>query len=96
MSAGKFFNGLEQKLEQIKKDDFYKPYIEELKAMYEEDKDADITLDYQSFMYFFTTGSRIEYEKKYFTRRRQLTENLMLYLLYKEQVYLDGICEALV
>ena len=95
MSVGKFFNGLEQKLEQIKKDDFYKPYIEELKALYEEDKDADITLDYQSFMYFFTTGSRIEYEKKYFTRRRQLTENLMLYLLYKEQVYLDGVCEAI-
>ena len=95
MSAGKFFNGLEQKLEQIKKDDFYKPYIEELKAMYEEDKDADTVLDYQSFMYFFTTGSRIEYEKKYLTRRRQLTENLMLYLLYKEQVYLEGLCEAI-
>ena len=95
MSAGKFFNGLEQKLEQIKKDDFYKPYLEELKELYEADKDADIVLDYQSFMYFFTTGSRIEYEKKYFTRRRQLTENLMLYLLYKEQVYLDGICEVI-
>ncbi len=95
MSAGKFFVGLEQKLEQIKKDDFYKPYIKELKEMYEADKDADITLDYQSFMDFFTNGSRIEYEKKYFTRRRQLTENLMLYLLYKEQVYLDGICEAI-
>jgi len=95
MSAGKFFNGLEQKLEQIKTDAFYKPYIEELKAMYEADKDADIVLDYRSFMYFFTTGSRIEYEKKYFTRRSQLTENLMLYLLYKEQVYLDGLCEVI-
>ena len=95
MSARKYFSGLEQKLEQIKKDDFYKPYLEELKEMYEADKDEDITLDYQSFMYFFTTGSRIEYEKKYFTRRRQLTENLMLYLLYKEQVYLDGICEVI-
>ena len=95
MSAGKFFKGFEEKLEQIKKDDFYKPYVEELKAMYEADKDVDIVLDYQSFMYFFTTGSRLEYEAKYFARRRKLTENLMLYLLYKEQKYLDGLCEVI-
>ena len=80
MSQTIFFQGLEQKLEQIRTDAFYKPYIEELKAMYEADKDADTVLDYQSFMYFFTTGSRIEYEAKYFARRCQLTENLMLYL----------------
>lgn len=95
MSAGKYFNGLEEKLEQIKRDEFYKPYLQELKEMYKVDKEADTLLDYQSFIQFFTTGSRIEYERKYYTRIRQLTENLMLYLLYREQEYLDELCELI-
>lgn len=90
-----FFDNVEQKLQQIRKDEFYSPYIEELKALYEEDKDADITLDYQSFMTFYTTGSRKEYQDKYYARRRQLGEALMLYLLYEEQEYLDALCEII-
>ena len=95
MSARKYFSGLEQKLEQIKKDDFYKPYLEELKEMYEADKDKHELIDCDSFMKFFITGSRLEYETIHSTRRRQLTENLMLYLLYKEQKYIDGLCEVI-
>ena len=32
MSAFKYFENLEQKMEQIKTDEFYRPYLEELKA----------------------------------------------------------------
>ena len=95
MSAFKYFENLEQKLEQIKNDEFYRPYLEELKATYEENKEADIVLDYQSFMCFFTTGSRLEYETKYFARRTRLCVTLLLYLLYKEQHYLDELCETI-
>ena len=95
MSAFKYFENLEEKLEQIKTDPFYRPYIEEMMKYYEEDKEADMLLDYQSFMCFFTTGSRLEYETKYFTRRRKLSETLILYLLYKEQKYLDELCEVI-
>ena len=95
MSAFKYFENLEQKLEQIKTDEFYRPYLEELKATYEENKEADTVLDYQSFMCFFTTGSRLEYETKYFARRSRLCVTLILYLLYKEQHYLDELCETI-
>lgn len=89
------FDNLEQKLNQIRTAPFYRPYIEELKAAYEADKNADIVLDYDSFMCFFTTGSRLEYESKYFTRNRKLTEALMLYLIYEEQEYLDALCSII-
>lgn len=91
----KFFDNVEEKLEQIRESEFYRPYIEELKTFYEEDKEADSTLDYNSFMCFFTTGSRIEYQSKYYVRRRQMGEALMLYLLYEEQEYLDALCGAI-
>lgn len=91
----KFFDNVEDKLKEIRESEFYRPYIEELKALYAEDKDADSTLEYQAFTQFFTTGSRKEYQDKSNVRRRQLTEALMLYLLYEEQEYMDTLCEAI-
>ena len=88
----RIFENLAQKLEQIKTDAFYRPYIEELKEAYEADKDTDTVLDYQSFLCYYTTGSRKEYERKYFARRRKLGQALMLCLLYEEQEYLDSLC----
>ena len=88
-------SGLSEKLETIKKETFYQPYITELKEVYEKDKGADTKLDYQSFMYFYTTGSRKEYEDKYYARRRRLGQALMLYLLYEEQEYMDVLCETI-
>lgn len=87
------FEQLGQKLEQIRTDAFYRPYIEELKVAYETDKETDTVLDYKSFMCFYTTGSREEYQRKYFARRRKLGQTLMLCLLYEEQEYLDALCE---
>ena len=94
MSKKVFFDDLEQKLIKIKNDAFYQPYIEELKEAYEKDKTVDTTLDYKSFMCYYTTGSRKEYEDKYYARRNQLGQALMLYLLYEEQEYMDALCEA--
>ena len=90
-----FFDDLEQKLETIKTSSFYKPYTEELKEAYKTDKDADTTLDYASFMCFYTTGSRQEYQSKYFARRRKLGQALMLCLLYEDKEYLDALCESI-
>lgn len=90
-----FFDNLEQKLETIKSSAFYQPYIAELKEAYAADKDADTTLDYASFMCFYTTGSRQEYQSKYFARRRKLGQALMLCLLYEDQEYLDALCESI-
>lgn len=95
MSRTNYFDNLEQKLEIIKKEAFYQPYIAELKEAYEINKGADTTLDYQSFMHFFTTGSRKEYEDKYYARRRKFGQALMLYLLYEEQEYMDALCEII-
>ena len=95
MSTIQYFDNVEQKLEQIRTDEFYRPYLEELKRLYEEDKNADIYMDYASFMCFYTTGSRTEYENKYAARRRKLTESLMLSLLYEEQEYLDALCSII-
>ena len=95
MSRTNYFDNLEQKLEIIKKEAFYQPYIAELKEAYEINKGADTTLDYQSFMSFFTTGSRKEYEDKYYARRRKFGQALMLYLLYEEQEYMDALCEII-
>ena len=81
MNKTNYFDNLEQRLKTIKSCDFYKPYIEELKQAYEKDKHADTILDYKSFMCYYTTGSRKEYEDKYYARRNQLGQALMLYLL---------------
>lgn len=91
----KFFEDLDRKLEQIKTDAFYRPYIEELKEAYEKDKNADTILDYASFMCYYTTGSRMEYQSKYFARRRKLGQALMLSLLYEEEEYLNALCESI-
>lgn len=90
------FDDLQKKLEEIRTNKFYRPYVEELKEVYEtyKGKDASI-LDYQSFMCFYTTGSRREYEVKYFERRRRLGVATMLYLLYEEKEYMDEICEMI-
>lgn len=91
----KIFDNIEQKLERIKSDVFFEPYIQELKNAYEAHKNADTMLDYKSFMYYYTTGSRKEYEDKYFAKRSQLGEALMLYLLYEEEEYMEALCEAI-
>lgn len=91
-----FFQNLEQKLEEIRSLSFYRPYVKELLEAYEEGKNADTHPDYRSFMCFFITGSREEYEKKVTERRRRLGQTLLLSLLYKEnEEYLDVLCETI-
>lgn len=90
------FDDLQKKLEEIRTNEFYRPYVEELKEVYDTYKGKGPSiLDYQSFMCFYTTGSRREYEVKYFERRRRLGVATMLYLLYEEKEYMDEICEMI-
>ena len=90
------FDNIEKKIKEIRTDDFYKPYIEELKSAYENDKDTPLlTLTYKDFMTFIKTGSRKESEKPYFHNRRRLGYLTMLALIYPdEEKYIDDLCEV--
>ena len=86
------FDNLEDKLRQIKDDKFYSPYIEKLKEKYLEYIREEIPLlTYKDFMYFYETGSRVEFEDKYFSRRERLNCAYLLYLIYGDEKYIDEI-----
>ena len=90
------FDDIQKKLEEIRTDSFYKPYVDELKAVYEVDKRNPIlSLSYKDFMTFVKTGSRKESEKPYFHNRRRLGYLTMLALIYpEEERYIDDLCET--
>lgn len=92
----KMFNNLEAKLEEIRTNDYYKPYINEFKDLYDKDKENPILpLSYKTFMTFVEKGSRAESEKPYFHKRRRLGYLTMLALIYPEETkYIDDICEV--
>lgn len=88
------FDRYKEKCFEIKTDPFYAPYVEELKNAYSVWKDEEIPLlEYKDFNIYFETGSRSEYESKYFERRRRLAHAVMLYILFEEREYLNKICE---
>lgn len=90
------FENLKEKCEQIKNDAFYAPYLKELEDLYEAyNKESTAALTYHDFIQFYTSGSRAEYEKKYFGNRNRLTVFLISYLLYERQEDLDKICEEI-
>lgn len=92
----KMFDNLESKLEEIRTNDYYKPYINEFKNLYDKDKENPILpLSYKTFMTFVEKGSRTESEKPYFHKRRRLGYLTMLALIYpEEKKYIDDICEV--
>ncbi len=92
----KMFDNLESKLEEIRTNDYYKPYINEFKDLYDKDKENPIlSLSYKTFMTFVEKGSRAESEKPYFHKRRHLGYLTMLALIYPEETkYIDDICEV--
>lgn len=90
------FDNLPQKLEQIRTHEFYKPYIRFLKEGFEAYSKEEIPLlTYQDFMYFYESGSRAEYEEKYFKRRDRLNRAFLLYLIYGEDEYMAEICNSI-
>lgn len=88
------FDNLKEKCEQIRSDSFYAPYLEELGNAYALWKDEPIPdLEYKDFISYFQTGSRAEYEEKYFSRRKHLAQAVLLFILYEKEEYLEKICE---
>ncbi len=89
------FDNMQQKTEEIKTHPFYELYIKSIKNTYNELLDAGpIILSYEDFMLFFDTGSRKEYETKFFKKREFLSCSLALYILYGDEKYLKTVCEA--
>ncbi|MBE7049931.1 MAG: hypothetical protein E7394_04075 [Ruminococcaceae bacterium] len=89
------FDNMQKKTEEIKTNPFYEPYIQNIKNTYDElIKEGPVTLTYKDFMIFFETGSRKEYETKYFKKREFLGCSLALYILYGDDEYLKSISEA--
>lgn len=73
----------------ITQDPYYHDFIEETKLAYERYCQTDIEpLKYSEFILFYKTGSRREYETKYFARRSRLAALAILCLLYDEQKYI--------
>ncbi|MBR5507576.1 MAG: heparinase II/III family protein [Clostridia bacterium] len=90
------FDNMQKKTDEIKTHPFYESYVKNIKDTYEElINEGNITLTYQDFMYFYETGSRSEYEKKYFRKREFLSCSLALCILFEEEKYLKSICEAI-
>ncbi len=84
------FENMEEKLDMIRTDGFYAPYIKQLEDYSERECEKDAPdLDFTNFNYFFTTGSRAEYESRYYLRRNRFACSMLLYLIYGEQKYLD-------
>lgn len=72
-----------EKIEKIKTDPFYAPFLKELEQLYNELCISPLpALQYSKFMLFFQTGSRKEYERMYFERRGRIDALFMRYLLY--------------
>lgn len=90
------FDNLKEKCGRIKNDEFYAPYLKELDDLYKKVNNETIAaLTYQDFIQFYTTGSRVEYEKKYFGNRLRLTVFLINHLLYERAEDLEKICEEI-
>lgn len=93
----KYFDNVNERLDEIRTSDFYKPYVDLFMDMYESDKENPIlNLSYKDFITFSETGSRVESEKLYFHKRRRLGYLAMLVLIYpEEKKYVDDLCEVI-
>jgi len=90
------YGNIKERMEFIKSHEFFNTPIENLKTWFEREKNTEPQyLSYSDFMIFFNSGSRKEYEKKYFDKRTRLGVSAMLYLLYGDKQYLDDAVEVI-
>ena len=73
--------------ETVRKDEYYAPFIEEIKASFDElCEDAPIApLNYRDYRLFEVTGDRDTYQRPYFKRRGALNAAAILSLIYPEE-----------
>ncbi len=90
------FDNLQDKLEEIRTNSFYKPLLDDIKKCYDAETEQGVpVLSWKRFNIYFENGSRKEYEDDYFCRRTRLDFAVILYLVYNEQSYLDEICDLI-
>lgn len=79
--------------EEVRTNQAYRFFIDELLVMYEEDGNGDIVdISYDTFMEYFRTGSRAEFDEKYNMRRRRLCSCALLSLIYPDnQKYISNL-----
>jgi len=75
----------------------YQPLVDELKLLWEKECCGDIpACKYSQFIVFNQTGSRVEYEKPYYQRRRALNTAALLSLIYPEETcYFTKLCDVI-
>ncbi len=83
--------------ENVRTSEAYKPLIDELFEIWERDCTGDIpACKYSEYIVYNVTGSRSEYEKSYFTRRRAMNASAILALIYPdEEKYLNKLCDVI-
>ena len=90
----KLYENIDKKLELLRNSPSHKEYIDSMKEYFEGNKDIKIhSIDYSTFKIFFESGSRAEYDNYYWPKRKRLACAAMLYLLFKEEKYLDEVCD---
>ncbi len=75
----------------------YKPFCDELLGIWEKECGISVpACSYSDFSMFAKTGSRTEYEKPYFLRRRQMNVSAILSLIYPdEETYINYLIEVI-
>ena len=77
-----------EKFPNLANDVFYKDMLADLKEVYEKNRERGFeTMPYSLWKIFSETGSRNEYERLYFSRRGELIECTILYLVYGDDEY---------
>lgn len=85
-------NGNNEKLwETIRNADCYADFRKTLSDFYDEMNEEIPVLKFNDFIDYFKTGTRLMYEKKYFHRRGQLIAAAGMYLIEKEEEYLNRL-----
>jgi hypothetical protein len=83
--------------EKVRRSDAYKPLVLELHTMWEKECIGDFpALKYSEYILYDQTGSRKEYEAKYFRRRRAMNTSALLSLIYPDNdVYFTKLCDVI-
>lgn len=74
--------------EKVRTEPMYNRYRKELEALYQEHCCVPpVLLPYSKYKLYFETGDRKTFEALYFSRRRQLSYALLMYLIYGNKEY---------
>ena len=79
----------------IQKNDMYSPVIESLKKSLKDTFEIPEGYTYKEYDEYFVSGSRKEFERKYFMYRRRLAASFMLYYIYEADEYRDILVETI-